>query len=189
VTHPELIGALRKAAEERTAAIWDAARAEAERLRSEAGRETADLCGRGAEEDARAAESLLAAATVEAESEARRIMLAARAALGERAYRIARELLPRFRGANYASVFGALVDELPARTWARVRVGPADRELARSRFLDAEVVPDEGVVAGLVVESDDGRIRIDNTLETRLARAWPEIVPGIVDDAMEDTDH
>jgi vacuolar-type H+-ATPase subunit E/Vma4 len=86
-------------------------------------------------------------------------------------------------------MFEALADEIPGRAWPRVRVNPADSDLARHRFPDAEILADDDIVAGLVVEDDDGRIRIDNTLETRLARAWPQILPGIVGEAMKEAGH
>jgi vacuolar-type H+-ATPase subunit E/Vma4 len=189
VSHPELIEALRKAAEERAAAIWDAARAEADRCRSEAGGESASQRERAAEEDAAAAKALSEAAMAEAEHEASRIVLAARVTLGERVYGIARAALPRFRDGGYRAMFEALADEIPGRAWPRVRVNPADSDLARHRFPDAEILADDDIVAGLVVEDDDGRIRIDNTLETRLARAWPQILPGIVGEAMKEAGH
>ncbi len=187
MSHPELIEALRKAAEERAAAIWDAARAEAERCRSEAGRETTSQRDRAAEEDAAEAKALSAAAVAEAEDEASRIVLTARATLGERAYGIARAALPRFRDGRYRALLEALAQEIPGRAWPRVRVNSADLDLARRLFPNAEILADDDIVAGLVVEDDDGRIRIDNTLETRLARAWPEILPGVVGDAMKET--
>ena len=189
MAHPELIEALRGAAEEKAAAIRDAARADVERYRAQVADETVALRARTAEEAAIESRELVSTAAAEAGGEASGIVLAARAALAERLYRLAREALPRCRDECYEATFEALADELPRRAWPRVRVTPADRAVARQGLPDAEIVPDAAIVAGLMVEDGDGRIRVDNTLEKRLERAWPQLLPGIVNEILEDSDH
>ena len=184
--HPELIAALRAAAEERAAAIREEARADAERYRAEIAQKTAVLRAEALAASTTEAAERLAAATAEADREASRIVLAARAALAERLWRLARAALPQFRDERNAATFAALADELPDRAWPRVRVNPADRDLAGRRFPDAEVVPDEAIAAGLIAEADDGRIRVDNSLEKRLARDWPRLLPGLVGEILEE---
>lgn len=185
MAHPELIDALRRAAEEKAAAIREAVHAEAERYGSQVAQEMAALRTRSAEETAAEARELLASATAAASGEASGILLAARSALADRLYGLARESLPRHRDERYAALFDALVNEMPRCAWSRVRVNPADRALAGNDFPDAEIVPDESIVAGLIVEDGDGRVRVDNTLEKRLERAWPGILPGIVNELLE----
>lgn len=189
MTHPELVDALRRAAKEKAASIREAARADVERHRSQVAEEAAALRARAAEDSATEARDLMRDAKAEAAAEAQGIVLAARSALAGRLYRLARGLLPRYRDDDYAAMFDALAREVPRRAWPRVKVDPSDRELAARRFPDAELVTDEAIVAGLVVEEGDGRVRVDNTLEKRLERAWPQILPGIVNEIVEGSVH
>lgn len=80
---------------------------------------------------------------------------------------------------DYERIFEKLTRELPSAKWARVWIAPADRELARRFFPYAEILSDPGITGGLRVETDDG-ITVDNTLEKRLERVWPEILPEIL---------
>jgi vacuolar-type H+-ATPase subunit E/Vma4 len=100
--------------------------------------------------------------------------------VAERCRVLAGEELPRLRAQGGAALFRALADELPALRWTRIQVNLADLELARQRFPQCEVVADAGISGGLAADAEDGRIRIDNTLDTRLGVAWPELVPILV---------
>ncbi len=114
----------------------------------------------------------------------------ARTALAGRLYKLAQEAVVLFRNGEYERLFAALVKELPACTWQRVRVNPADQGLAQIHFADAQIVGDEAIVAGMDVEAEHGRIRINNTLEKRLQRAWPDILPDlIVNTSQESSNH
>jgi V/A-type H+-transporting ATPase subunit E len=57
--------------------------------------------------------------------------------------------------------------------------------VARQLFPQAEIVIDEGISGGLVASSADGRITVINTLEKRLERLWPRLVPEILRDVVE----
>lgn len=189
-SHPELIDALRKAGEQKATAVWEAARAEAEQCKAETTAETGTLRERAMREMAADARQLEDAAIAEADSEARSIRMATTTALAERVYGLAREALPRFRDGEYEGLFAALAEEIPAGAWQRARVNPADRDLAKRHFPDAEIMPDEAVVGGMEVAAQNGRIRISNTLEKRLARAWPDVLPSLINDILEESsDH
>jgi hypothetical protein len=106
----------------------------------------------------------------------------AKAALGlaERCRRLAAAELPRLREEFGDALFPALAAELPAFAWQRVQVNPADADRARSRFPAAQVVRDAAISGGMTVDAAEGRIQVSNTLETRLAMAWPDILPALI---------
>ena len=188
--HPELIEALHAAAEQKAATIWESARSEAEQCRVEAAHSVETRREEARQDLAATARKLEDDAIGRAEAEAKTIRIATGKTLAERAYRLASDSLPRFRDGGYESLFAALAGEIPEGPWRRVRVNPADLRLAQEFFPDAEIVPDESVTGGLEVEAEDGRIRISNTLETRLERAWPVVLPGLINDIVEEySDH
>lgn len=96
-----------------------------------------------------------------------------------RALALADERLDRVREGNgYAGVLGRLTREaLDAlgEPGARVHVEPGDEAAARA-IVDGLpgqplLIPDLDSSGGVVVDSADGRIRVDNTFASRLARA------------------
>jgi len=188
----ELIDALRREGEDKAAAIHREAETEAERVRQEAEERLTVL----REEYARRKSAAVAAATgsvlAEARYRERRIRVASETALADRLYLLARRILPSLREEaapfeqgpagreSYRALFSALVAELPPWAWETVRVNPADEELARRFFAEAEIVADATVTGGLEVTSDNGCRRVDNTLEKRLERGWADILPGLM---------
>lgn len=188
--HPELIAALREAADSKVATIWKTVRARAASCQGDAEQATEKERATAEEERAAYARDLEEQATARAESEARRVRMDASTALAERVYRLAGGAIRRFRDEDYDAMFDALAREIPSEKWARVRVNPADEPRARGRFPGLDVVSDATVTGGMEVETADGRIRVSNTLETRLERAWPEILSGLVSDVLKEcSDH
>ena len=181
----ELIESLRAAGDGKVRALRAVAEEEAERVRSEAARRIGAIHQSHEREReaeaAKQAEALLA----EANAEARRIRLQADRALADRLAALARKSLPSLRNVGYTGVFDAFVQELPRLGWRAVRVHPADRELAASRFPDAEVLTDEDISGGLVALTEGGRVQVVNTFETRLARRWEEMLPDIMREVRE----
>lgn len=177
-----LIESLRSQAARDAQAVWESARAEAERRRAELAmaleQERLRLDGEVSAEVAR----LEARGVAEAEHKARETSAGATAALAERLLQLARIELPRLCGPGRAALFDALAGELPSCRWQRVRVNPADVDLATRRFPDAAIETDAGVSGGLEVAGEDGRIAVSNTLETRLAIAWPDLLPALIAD-------
>jgi V/A-type H+-transporting ATPase subunit E len=84
------------------------------------------------------------------------------------------------RGEGYEDLFAGLAAEAAGAEWGTVRVNPADRELAARYFPRAVVEADASITGGVEAVSTDGAFSVVNTLETRLERAWPELLPEIV---------
>ena len=175
----ELIEAITREGEEKIAELRREAGAEGERIRTSA--------AAGIEVVREEASRRLAAATAEAMGEAevrgveegRRIRTEAEQALAERLYRLARCSLGRLR-VDPDRLFTLLAAELPAADWERVAVNPADRAVAGRTFPGAAIVDEPAITGGCEAEAEGGRIRIVNTLEKRLERGWPELLPEIV---------
>ena len=96
--------------------------------------------------------------------------------------------MPVVQDENRAEVFSRLVAELPPLSWEKVYVNPSDLALARDLFPDAEVVADGDISGGLEALAENGSIRVINTMEKRLERAWLTILPAIVQDIREMAD-
>lgn len=180
MTRTGLIEALQHKAAEDAEALWSDARAQAERLKREAAREVAELRVAAAERATAAAQRLEQAATAEALRQARDLRMSAATALAERLYALTRAQLPWLRAEGRDALFESLAAELPAREWQKIRVHPADEPLARRRFPQAMIECDPAIAGGLDAAMEHGRIRVSNTLETRLETAWPDVLPGLI---------
>jgi V/A-type H+-transporting ATPase subunit E len=176
MSYRELIGALQKECEEKARKIWQEAAGEAERARGDASKRIEE----GREGRARNQSAALKVVTEDILSEAlaraRVTRLAAEKELSDRLYMIARNCLTHLRGDGYKDIFSALVNELPPCEWEVVKVNPQDRQLAQSLFPEDEVTSEPAVTGGIEATGKEG-IRVVNTLEKRLERIWPEILP------------
>jgi V/A-type H+-transporting ATPase subunit E len=177
-----LIESLRSRATEDVEALWSDARARVEEYRHELAHALEQQRLRETESAAALARKLQDDAIVEARQRARAIRAQAALVLADRLHRLAVTELPNLRDASGPELFQALAGELPQRDWQRVRVNPIDREAACARFPAAEVVCDPAICGGLEVAADAGRIRVSNTLETRLESAWPDLLPNLIND-------
>jgi len=180
VSRAALLDDLRRKAAEDAEAVWRDAKAQAEKARFDAAREIEEQRTSVSAEVAAAARRVEEAATAEAERKAREIHVTAATALADRLHGLARAELGRFREQGAERLFAALVAELPPLRWQRVRVNPADQQLAHAQFPEARVECDASIAGGMAVEAEEGRIRVSNTLETRLDTAWPDILPGLI---------
>lgn len=178
----ELVEALRVEGEEKAAALRRNAEEEEGRLKEEAAKRLRLL----REEYARRTDGARAAAAREvlavAERKARLLRLAAQEALAERLLRVARDSLSLVRERGGDELFASLARELPPIVWEEVRVNPADEESARRFFPGAEVVTDDAIAGGMEVVGEEGGLRVVNTLEKRLERGWPELLPLLAAD-------
>lgn len=75
--------------------------------------------------------------------------------------------------------------ELPLLSWKTVRVNPEDSEIAGRHFPGAEIITDAAVSGGMDTMSGDGKIRVINTLEKRLERAWEDIATDLLKEDYE----
>lgn len=183
-----LVERLRQDAQAAIDAVWHDAHAAAETARADGVRRCEDARTQAARDAARAAAELERAAVAAAEREARRIRTAAKADLADRLWRAAVATLPQFRGDRYAELFDLLALELPPLDYDEVIVNPQDGTLARARFPRARGVADANIVGGLDATADSGRVRISNTLATRLDAAWPSILPSLMRELLEGID-
>jgi vacuolar-type H+-ATPase subunit E/Vma4 len=185
VGYQELIKALHEEGEEKIRAVRREAEEEAGRIREE----TSVKLHRIRDAHEKALSGMLNERTkdilLDAEREASASLLASDEAMSDRLYRISVQALPMLREGTCADVFDALAEELPAHRWQHIRVAPEDREAALKRFPDGEIVPDASIVGGLDATDGDGRVRVINTFEKRLANAWQETLPGLIRDVYE----
>lgn len=113
-------------------------------------------------------------------NDARRVALEADAALSARMLDIAiKRMAPALRSDGYS--LSALAGELPdGCSWDVVRVHPDDAAEASALFADARIVPDAEVVGGFITECAGSGLTVDNTLATRIRRAWPEVAGALI---------
>jgi vacuolar-type H+-ATPase subunit E/Vma4 len=183
VAHPALIDAVRRKTAETAAAVWAEARDAATRRRDESQRIVEQ---RRAELEQRVritAEQTLRATLRDAERQSRATRGAARRALAGRLLTLARGCVGQLRDEAYPTRFQGLVAELPDRPWTSVHVNPADVPLALGLFVNCQIVGDLTIGAGLVAVSDG--LRVTNTFDQRLAAAWREIQPAVMDDVLD----
>ncbi len=182
MSYQELIDALRRECEEKAQKIWQDARAEAEATRAEVLRKACEMKESSGRERSSAARKRTDAILSEAGHTARVNRLKAEKELAERLYQAAAHSLNRLRDDRYGEVFLSLVHELPRGPWEVVKVNPEDGALARRLFPDAEILNEPGITGGLEVISGKGSVRVLNTFERRLERAWAEMLPEIMKD-------
>ena len=176
----ELIGSLRKEAEEKAREIWREAEEEAGKLqagfslRLEALR-LENAAGSSSEEDRQKV-------LLDAGNSARTIRLASEDRLSSRLYILAVSSLHLLRGKGYEDIFHRLVLEIPPLGWHSVKVSQDDCDLARKFFPNAAIVADRNITGGMEVEAEEGWVSVANTFEKRLEREWPQMLPGLIAD-------
>lgn len=121
----------------------------------------------------------------EALDQVRLMRLASTRKLSARLYRLTGSSLGHLRNEEYPGIFRALAMELPPLDWTSVSVNPDDAGLARRTFPDADILPDERISGGMDVATADNRVRVINTLDKRLERAWEEILSDLLRDCHE----
>ncbi len=176
----ELIESLRKAADERIKLIWQEAETEAVRVKAENSQNLDHLRANCSQTESLATATAQVAAVSEANNRSRTYLLAAEKALSDRLFSIALSSLHRLRNSGYQETFGKMARELPPLPWKTVRVNPEDVGLAKSIFSNAEVVPDGAIAGGLDAMTGEGKVRVTNTFEKRLERAWVDMLPELL---------
>ncbi len=178
----ELIESLRKAADERVLSLRLEAEKESGTAKADIARrlqEQRDEAGRKREQAHREA---IAAALSAANNRAREVRLRAEQALSARLKEAASAALAELRRDGYEDAFSRLARELPALSWKTVRVNPGDVRLAGKYFSGAAIEPDAAITGGMDVSAGDGTVRIINTLDKRLERAWGDMLPLLIQD-------
>jgi V/A-type H+-transporting ATPase subunit E len=62
------------------------------------------------------------------------------------------------------------------------RVNPADTDIAKRSFPEADIIADQNITGGMTVLLGNGEVQVSNTFEKRLEKAWEEIAPLIIKD-------
>jgi len=185
----ELIASLRSTGEEKARAIMQEAEAEATAFRQDILHRIEELRKASAGEQSLAASALAVKVRSEAESSARTLRTGAEQALAARLFLLAAVHVGILREQGYARAFRNMAGELPSLSWKTVRVNAVDRDLAREQFPQAEIVVDDHITGGMDAATDDDRVRVINTLEKRLERAWTDMLPGLIDDIQQEVTH
>lgn len=178
----ELIDALRKEGDEKARAIWQETEEEAEKIRADADEKIKKMQEEYSRMQASAIEYQIEPILSEAKQKADTIKLTAENDLSVRLYHLALSVLNYLRDEGYSDAFHLLVKELPLYKWERVKVNPEDEKMAKEYFSNAEIISDKNISGGLEVMTKDGKIRISNTFEKRLEKAWMEILPKLMRD-------
>ncbi|MBU1405915.1 MAG: hypothetical protein KKE83_03510 [Proteobacteria bacterium] len=168
---------LRAQGEEKVRAVWEQAEAEVQRHTAEAETALAEERRRCRLEGEHALQELGRRLMREAEEQAWLLRAKAETALAGRLYDLARAELPWLRTHCGDTLLPALAAELPQGDWGLVRVSENEIAQARALFPTALVEGDPRLAGGLVAQSADGKISVFNTLEKRLERAWPRLLP------------
>jgi len=184
----ELIESLRQRADERVSKLWADAEGEAGVARADVARRLGQLRADGEKHLAAATRAAEVKALSEANNRARAVRLSAEQELARRLRAIATALLSTLRTGGYETAFGRMAREIPALEWETVRVHPDDAAAAGKIFPGAAIVSDRAISGGVDASAEDGSIRVINTLEKRLDRAWDELLPLLIKDVYEETD-
>jgi vacuolar-type H+-ATPase subunit E/Vma4 len=176
----ELLEALHREGRERMAAIAAREAAEEERLRSRAEESREEQ--RRAHEQQRAilCDARKRELTTRARREANLVRLRSEHALSLRLHERARICLKQLRPDDGPRLFLALAAELPDIPWRTVWFNPRDAAVAAGRFPGAATIADESVSGGCRAGAADDSITVDNTMEVRLERMWPDLLPHLM---------
>ncbi len=178
--YKELTAELQREAEEKIAEMWRHAGERVSRAREETAAEMEGLRKASAGKQTAAEEEATRDILSVAERQVLETRLAGLQELSGRLHEMAVSQLAVLRMHRYEELFAALVWELPEFPWQTVKVNAADMELARRHFPAAEIAAGEGICGGMEVFSEDGRICVVNTLEKRLERGWPDLLPDLI---------
>lgn len=176
----ELINTLKKNEQQQIDDIWQAAKNEAESIRTQVTEAIAAITKNHADQLASACQKSMRAIFSETEVKTREKKLFAYQALDQALRNAALKQLTALRKQNYENIFATLVRELPDRQWGKIIVNPADVELAAKFFNVNSIQQDPAVSGGLVALTANDRIIVDNTFEKRLERKWLHILPQLI---------
>lgn len=109
--------------------------------------------------------------------------------LAKRLLELAQQLLNELIVDSREAVWLSLCQELPISNWATISIHPKDSPFAERDFPDARIERKENLVGGVIVQSADECICIDNSLLCRLAQAWPDILPKLMNSLREKVDN
>lgn len=178
----ELLEALQRDGREKLAAITGRRTAEEERLRVEFASKIDVL-----KQEHETQRELLCSGhkrqiLAKAEREAAMIRLRAEHALALRLHECARNSLPQLYQHGAERLFPLLAAELPTMPWQTISTAPGDTSRAAALFPTATIVPEPTLAGGLKAALAENLLTVDNTLETRLEKLWPDLLPQLLAD-------
>jgi V/A-type H+-transporting ATPase subunit E len=176
----ELLEALQREGEETMAAITARGATAAAELRSQAEERLAKLRREDEQECERLCSERKRLLLGKAAGEAALIRLRAEHALALRLHEHARSSLQELAGADAEKLFSSLAAELPAMPWSTISTSPGDARRAAALFPDATIIPDTTISGGLKAATAGQSLTVDNTLEKRLERFWPDLLPQLL---------
>jgi vacuolar-type H+-ATPase subunit E/Vma4 len=181
----ELLAALQREGREKVAAISGRRAAEEERLRAETARKIAEL-----RQEHEAQLELLCSGRrrlllAKASREAALLRLRAEHALALRLHERARHALPQLYGDDAERLFSQLAAELPSLPWQMIWTTPDASSAAAALFPTATIVADPALAGGLKAALAEDSLTVDNTLETRLEKLWPDLLPQLLTELRE----
>lgn len=175
----ELVAALQHKAAQESQAIWQAAEAAAAQAEAAAATELARLATSRQQLLLQQEQRLQQQLARQVHRRLQRARLRAQARLARRLETLGQQLLQELPAAERSAAWQRLAAELPDYPWATIRVHATDCAAARQRFPSSQVQADAAVSGGLIVESEDAAIRIDNSFEGRKERLWPRLVGAL----------
>ncbi len=176
----ELLEALHREGRETMAAISGRSAAEEERLRTGSEERREKLRREHEQQRDLLCSVLQRTLRSRAAREAALIRLRAEHALSLRLHELARLCLKQLRRDGPEQLFRALAAELPAVPWHTAWTTPGDAVLASGHFPGASIIPDEALSGGVKAVTVDDSLTVDNTLEARLERLWPDLLPHLM---------
>ncbi|HET6399579.1 MAG TPA: V-type ATP synthase subunit E family protein [Candidatus Thermoplasmatota archaeon] len=171
-----VLGDVRRDGDERAKQVLQKAREEANAILAEARAKAQAIEQARLAEAARDAQQLLQQAQSRAESEGRKVVLSAeaslRAELRQRLLKAFADLPTKAREAHLAKLLARAQQELPGgRVWG------SEKDAAYLKGQKAySFAGTEPVAGGIIVESEDGTVRLDLTYETLLESAWRDVL-------------
>lgn len=179
----ELIESLYKECEDKIRFMWKEIETEAEKIRAEKSGRLDQIRAEYSVTLKKEVKSHEKKVLTKAGVEVRTIKLLAERALSDRLYPLAISFLHELKNEKYRVEFESLVKELPAVQWEEVCINPDDAQIAKAHFVDSRITHDNAITGGFEVRRKEGRIRINNTFEKRLERAWEDLLPLLIKDA------
>jgi len=176
----ELKKALQHEVADRCKEFWSDQEQVVNERRKEIEREVATLDDQVRQQQKAACEHLQSELLARAERQAAHLRLQAEAELAKRLRHLATQQVMRLYQADRASYWERLANELPQATWEEILVAELDVEQAAQFFGEVSIRLSPKLSGGLIALREKGRIRIDNSLQIRVDRYWPTLLPRLL---------
>jgi vacuolar-type H+-ATPase subunit E/Vma4 len=176
----ELIKTLRANRQSQIDEIWQAAKAEAASLRQQTSSAISDFTEDHTDSLVCNCKKSIRTIISEAETRAKKIKLMALDSLRNLLHKAAIEQLHNLRNDDCGLIFKKLVQELPEQEWETITVNPDDISKTENVFKNCTIQTDPTISGGMVAESMNGKIVVNNTFLKRLERSWSTLFPAIV---------